>query len=114
MHGQQNVKKCSLKFNDKSRLAPKQMAQTLTRAQWLPEQSRDYQCLVHLEKSTKARYDKKINQKLEGVWKVTMCERYFTLTIKRVINLSPSSSWTAQCKVERNLDKFGSTALQYH
>ena len=51
------------------------MAQTLTRAQWLPEQSRDYQCLLHLEKRTKARYDEKINQELDGVRKVTMCER---------------------------------------
>jgi hypothetical protein len=63
---------------------------------------------------TKARYYEKINQELDGVRKVTMCERYFTLTIKRVINFFPSSSWTAQYKVERNLDKFGSTALQYH
>ena len=54
---------------------------------------------------TKARYDEKINQELDGVRKVTMCERYVTLTIKRVINLSPSISWTAECKVERNLNK---------
>jgi hypothetical protein len=63
---------------------------------------------------TKARYDEKINQELDGVRKVTMCERHFTLTTKKVFNFFLSSSWKAQYKVERNLDKFGSTALQYH
>jgi hypothetical protein len=32
---------------------------------------------------TKARYDEKINQELDGVRKVTMCERYFTLNDKK-------------------------------
>jgi hypothetical protein len=39
---------------------------------------------------TIARFDGNINQELDGVRKVTMCERYFTLKIKRVINLCPS------------------------
>jgi hypothetical protein len=60
---------------------------------------------------TIARFDENINQELDGVRTVTMCERYFTLTIKRVINLCPSRSWTAQNKVECNVDKFGSTNL---
>ena len=63
---------------------------------------------------TIARYDEKINQEPDGVRKATMCEKCFTLTIKRVINRSLSSRWTAQYTVESNLDQFGSTVLQDH
>jgi hypothetical protein len=44
---------------------------------------------------TVIRYDEKISQELDDVRKVTICEKFFTLTIKRVINLSPPSSCRA-------------------